>query len=169
VIGVVSPDGTSAVRSRIYDDVDSGESRPDLVEVYRGKPKGLALNVLLMEHDEDEPDKYKAAMAGAVSAAFTGVTALMTLIPVAGPVLAGVAAPLLGAVAPKVSQALNDALDLQDDKIGEATLAVSAKEMVVLAARTGNSWERGVGFKLVTPLLSGGGASYKVYFGIVPA
>lgn len=83
--------------------------------------------------------------------------------------LSSVAGPLLAAVAPTVGEELNNLLDMKDDKVGEATLAVSAKEMVVLAARTVNSWELGVGFKLVTPLISGAGASYKVYFGIVPA
>ncbi|MEJ7595481.1 MAG: hypothetical protein WKF77_28530 [Planctomycetaceae bacterium] len=56
-----------------------------------------------------------------------------------------------------------------DDRIGETTLAISAKQMVVLAARTPNSEIKGIGFKLETPFLSGGGASYKVYFGLVPA
>ncbi|MEJ7595482.1 MAG: hypothetical protein WKF77_28535 [Planctomycetaceae bacterium] len=59
VLGVVAPTGSSATRSKIYEDVDGGESRPDLLEVYRGKPGGLAFSVLLMEHDEDDPDKYK--------------------------------------------------------------------------------------------------------------
>jgi hypothetical protein len=169
VIGVVSPTGPSSIRSRLYDGVDGGESRPDLLEVYRGKPRGLTLSVLLMEHDEEDPDKYKAAMQSAVGAAFTGVTALVAIIPVVGPVIATVAGPLLSAVTPTIATALNRALDLGDDKIGSATLALSAKQMVVLAARTGNSEEKNIGFKLVTPLLTGDGASYKVYFGLVPA
>jgi hypothetical protein len=169
VIGVTSPDGSASFRSRIYDDVDSGESRPDLMEVYRGKPKGLALSVLLMEHDDDDPDKYKAAMQVGVGAAATGVTALIAMIPVAGPVLATGAGALLATVVPKVSQSLSDLLDLQDDKLGQTTLAVSAKQMVVLAARTVNSTTGGVGFKLQTAELTGGGSRYKVYFGVVPA
>jgi hypothetical protein len=169
VIGVVSPTGSSAARSWIYDDVDGGESRPDLLEVYRGKPHGMALSVLLMEHDDGDPDKYKAAMQSAVGAAFTGITALIALIPVVGPIISTVAAPLLSVVAPAVGTELNRLLDTDDDKIGEATIALTAKQMVVLAARTANSVERAVGFKVVTPLLNGLGASYKVYFGIVPA
>jgi hypothetical protein len=168
-LGVISPTGTSATRSQVYEDVDSGESRPDLIELYRGKPAGHALSVLLMEHDEDDPDKYKAAMQSAVGAAFTGVTALLAVVPILGPVLAGVAAPLFAAVTPTVGAELNRLLDMGDDKIGEATLAVSARQMVLLAARTPNSNFKNIGFKLETPLMSGDGASYKAYFGLVPA
>jgi hypothetical protein len=169
VMGMNNPTGNWAIRSQVYEDVDGGESRPDLLEIYRGKPSGLALSVLLMEHDEDDPDKYKAAMQSAVGAAAAGVTTLIALIPAVGPVIAAGVGPLLAAVTPTVGAELNRLLDLGDDRIGETTLAVSPKEMVVLAARIGNSEERGVGFKLVTPLLSGHGASYKVYFGLVPA
>lgn len=62
VIGVNSPAGQANARTQIYEDVDSGSTRPDLVELYRGKPDGVALTVLLMEHDEGDPEKYKALM-----------------------------------------------------------------------------------------------------------
>ena len=169
ILGVISPAGTLATRTRVYEDVDDGESRPDLLEIYRGKPRGLTISTLLMEHDSDNPDEYKAAMKSAVAIAFKGIEFAIELIPVAGPVISTIAAPLLAAVAPAVSDELHKALDLGDDKIGEVTLALSAKQMVVLAARTGNSVERGVGFKISTPLLSAHGADYKVYFGVVPA
>jgi hypothetical protein len=48
-------------------------------------------------------------------------------------------------------------------------VALSSKQMVVLAARTENSTFRGVGFKAETPLFDAEGASYKAYFGLVPA
>jgi hypothetical protein len=41
--------------------------------------------------------------------------------------------------------------------------------MVLLAARTNNSTFKGIGFKAETPLIAGDGASYKIYFGIIPA
>jgi hypothetical protein len=168
-MGLINPEQTWTVRSKVYEDVDGGESRPDLIEIYRGKPRGLTISVLLMENDDDNPDRYKSAMQGAVGAAFSGATALVALIPVAGPFIASAVGPLFAAVAPKVGEELNRLLDLGDDKLGEATIAVTPKQMIVLAARTANSVERNVGFKLVTPLLSAEGASYKVYFGLVPA
>ncbi|PSN14865.1 hypothetical protein C7293_09780 [filamentous cyanobacterium CCT1] len=169
VMGLNSPTGAWAIRSRVYGGVDAGESRPDLIEIYRGKPNGLAISVLLMENDEGNPDKYKEAMQAAVGAAFTGVTALVAIIPVVGAVIAAVVGPLLAAVTPIVGTELNRLLGTGDDRIGYETLPITPKQMVVLAARTGNSEEKGIGFKLVTRLLSGDGASYKVYFGLVPA
>jgi hypothetical protein len=169
VMGVVSPAGSSANRSQIYEDVDGGESRPDLLEIYRGKPGGMTISVMLMEHDDDDPDRYKGAMQTAVAAGFTGATVLVTLIPAVGPVLAAVAAPLFGVVAPIVANELHGLFDLGDDRIGDATLALSAKQMVLLATRTPNSNFDNIGFKLETPMLSGDGASYKAYFGLVPA
>lgn len=169
VFGVISPTGTSTTRTQVYNDVDSGESRPDLLQIYRGKPRGLTISTLLMEHDSDNPDAYKAAMNSAVTVAFKGIEFLIEMIPVAGPIISTVAAPLLAAVAPGVAKELHAALNLGDDKIGVATIALSAKQMIVLAARTANSVERGVGFKVATPLLSAHGADYKVYFGVVPA
>lgn len=169
VIGLNSPTKVETIRSQVYNGVDAGENRPDLIEIYRGKPYGLAISVLLMENDEGNPDKYKEAMQAAVDAAFTGVTALTVLIPGAGAVIASVVGPLLAAVAPTVGEALNDMLGTGDDRIGNTTLPITPKQMVILATRTGNFEERGVGFNLVTPLLSGDGASYKVYFKVVPA
>lgn len=169
VLGVAFPNGTVVKRSRVYDDVDSGESRPDLLEIYRGKPRGLTISTLLMEHDEANPDKYKSAMESAVALGFKGLTTLIEFIPGVGPIISAVADPILAAVAPGVSKELHKALNLGDDRIGAVTLALTAKQMIVLAARTTNSVERGVGFKVATPLLSAHGADYKVYFGIVPA
>ncbi len=169
VLGVISPAGTSVTRTRVYNDVDSGESRPDLLQIYRGKPHGLTITTLLMEHDEADPDRYKSAMQSAVALGFKGVTKLIEFIPVAGPIISAVADPILAAVAPGVSKELHKALNLGDDRIGAVTLALTAKQMIVLAARTTNSVERGVGFKVATPLLSAHGANYKVYFGVVPA
>lgn len=161
--------GSASFRSAIYTNVDGGESRPDLIEIYRGKPYGINISVLLMKHDEGDPDRYKGAMETAVGAAAAGIAVGIGAIPVVGPGLAPIAALFLMAGVPVVAEELNNLVHLGDDRIGEATLNVTAKHMVVLAARTNNSTERGIDFKLVSPLLSGDGASYKVYFGLVPA
>jgi len=70
---------------------------------------------------------------------------------------------------PDLADAINDALDTGDDKIGSANVVLTGRQMVLLAARTQNSNHYGIGFKAETPLISGGGASYKAYFGLVPA
>jgi hypothetical protein len=168
ILGVVSPTGTLVARSQVYEDVDGGESRPDLIEIYRGKPFGINISVLLMEHDFGDPNKYKETMHEATKAAAAGITAGIAAIPIAGPFLAMAAAPLLAEAVPVVAEELNRLLHTQDDRLGEVTLNVTAKQMVVLAARTTNSVEKGVGFKLETPLFSHDGATYKVYFGLVP-
>jgi len=169
VMGIITPTGTSTSRTEIMEDVDGGESRPGLIELYRGKPRGMTINVLLMEHDDDDPDKYKAAMTSAVGAVAGGIAALTVLIPIVGPFLAAPIGTLLGTITPDVGKFLNELLDTQDDVIGQTTIALTPKMMVILAARTPNSTDRGVGFKASTDLISGLGASYKVYFGLVPA
>jgi hypothetical protein len=169
VLGTVSPFGPTSTRSQVYSDVDGGESRLDLIEIYRGKPYGLAISAMLMEHDEADPDKYKAAMGASVGAAAAGITAAVGLIPGPGPFIAMAVGPALSAVAPAVTEELNRALDMGDDKLGAFTTTLNPKQMVVLATRTQNSNERGVGFKVATPIISGDGASYKVYYGLVPA
>ena len=71
--------------------------------------------------------------------------------------------------APALTNELNKLLDTQDDQLGVFTHTITAKEMVVLAARVANSTEKEIGFKIASPLISSQGASYKVYFGLVPA
>src|SRR4051812_45496775 len=49
-LGVVAPGASlDTTRSQIYQDVDSGDSRPDLIELYRGKPYGIAIPMVLAE------------------------------------------------------------------------------------------------------------------------
>lgn len=170
VLGMVGPNGSWAAHSRIYDDVDSGESQPDLLEIYRGKPGGLAIDVLLMEHDSENPDKYKSEMQDAAAAGFKVLgTAALSAIPIIGPVIALPGSLLLSKVGAAVGKEIHRLLHLENDTLGRATLAISAKQMVVLAARTPNSTFNGIGFKLETPNISGDGATYRVYFGLVPA
>lgn len=81
-LGVVTPSVMPPpVRSQIYSDVDARDSRPDLIELYRGQPEGITISVLLMEHDEGDPDKYKAAVTAAVASASTAVTAAIAAAP----------------------------------------------------------------------------------------
>lgn len=169
IFALASPDGTWTARTRVYDDVDGGEARPDLSELYRGKAGGLVIDTRVMEHDEGNPDVYLDEVKKAVGLASTGVTALVALIPVFGPILSAGVGAGLAAAQPKIAGAVNKALDLGDDTLGTGAVTITPRAMVLLAARTGNTTFKGVGYKLESPLISGDGASYKVYFGVVPA
>lgn len=169
LLGVVAPTAAVTTRSQIYDDVDAGESRPDWLELYRGKPQGISISTVLMEHDLADPEKYKSTVSAVVRTASAGLGVALVAVPVIGAPLAVVATPLLAAVGPDIAEAVNDLFDFGDDTLGHETLLLSAKQMILLAARTQNTWTQGVGFKAETPLFDSDGATYKAYFAFNPA
>jgi hypothetical protein len=169
IISISTPKTAATFTTQIYQGVDAGESRPDLMEIYRGRPYGINLGTVLMENDFGDPNKYKEEVQKVVMGVHTAGTLALGLIPVVGPFVAAVAGPALGSLMPSIGGAINDLFDWGDDRIGGFTLTVSAKQMVLLAARTGNTVFDGIGYKLESGLIAGSGASYKVYFGIVPA
>lgn len=169
IASIATPETAATFRSQIYSDVDAGESRPDLLEIYRGKPYGITISTVVMENDFGDPDRYKKQVQDVVMGVHTAGTIALGLIPIVGPAIAAVAGPSLGALMPSIGGALSDAFDWGDDRVGSANFTLSAKQMVLLAARTPNSTFKGIGYKAESPLLSGQGASYKAYYGIVPA
>lgn len=169
LMSVASPTEVITHRSRVYEDVDGREARPDLIEIYRGKPYGVVIGTVVMESDFGDPNRYREQVQQTVMAVHSAGTTALKAIPKVGPILAAVAGPMLGALMPALGGAINDAFNWGDDRIGSANVTISAKAMVMLAARTKNSEYKGIGFKVETPLIAGSGASYKAYFGIVPA
>ncbi len=171
IMSVSTPKFADTLRTRIYEDedVDDGDSVPDLLEIYRGRAYGINISSVLMEHDYGDPDKYKKQIHDVVMGVHAVGTGALGLIPLVGPVAAAIAGPVLGTLMPSISGAINDLFDWDDNRVGASTLTLSAKQMVVLAARTENSTFDGIGFKAQSDLISGLGGSYKVYFGIVPA
>lgn len=169
IISVSTPKMADTKRSQIYSGVDAGEARPDLLELYRGRPYGINLGSVVMENDFGDPDAYKKQVQDVVMGVHTAGTIALGLIPVVGPIIAAIAGPALGSLMPSIGGAISDAFDWGDDRIGSGTTTLSARQMVLLAARTPNSEFKGIGFKAESPLISGLGASYKVYFGLVPA
>src|SRR6185295_13052866 len=143
------------VRSQIYENVDSGDSRPDLIEVYRGKPYGINISTVVMEYDFGDPDKYKREVQDVVMGVHTAGTLALGLIPIVGPIIAAIAGPSLGALMPSIGGAISDLFDWGDDRIGSSTVTLSAREMVLLAARTANSNQYDIGYKTQSPLISG--------------
>jgi hypothetical protein len=168
IVGVTTPQVDATVRSKVYQGIDAGNSCPDLVEVYRGRPFGINITSVVMEHDFGDPDKYKEEVQVVVKAAHEGGKKALGAIPFVGHELAE-AAEHLDQYVPKVGAAVSNWLDWGDDQIGSSTLSVSPRELVLLAARGANKEFDGIGFKLESNLISGQGASYKCYYGVVPA
>ncbi len=122
-----------------------------------------------MEHDEGDPNKYREEVQNVVMKVHEAGTLALGLIPVAGIAIAAVVGPALGQLMPKIGDAINNLFNWGDDRIGSEVNTLSARQMVLLATRTNNSTFKNIGFKFETPLISGSGASYKAYYGIVPA
>jgi hypothetical protein len=169
IISVTTPEIASTVRTQVYSGVDAGEARSDVFEIYRGKPYGMNIGVVMMENDFGDPNRYKDEVQTVVMGVHTAGTLALGLIPVVGPVIAAVAGPSLGALMPHIGGALNDAFDWGDDRIGGATDTISAKRQILLASRTGASTFKGIQYKYECPLITGLGASYKAYFNVIPA
>lgn len=169
LFGVVSPFSGAGFRSQTYSSVDSDTSRPDLMELYRGKPNGLIIEVTLMENDHGDPEKFRKEIQTAMTAAHSVGTAALGLIPVVGGAIAAVVGPLIQKFIPDVAKALNSFLGLGDDKIGSERIVLTGKDLILLARRTNNSNYKNVGYKFSTNNLRGHNANYKIYFGLVPA
>lgn len=169
IISVSTPRIVDTRTTRVYSDVDGGESRPDLFEIYRGRPYGINVASVVMENDFGDPNKYRKQVQDVVSGVHAAGTVALGLIPVVGPVVAAIAGPALGTLMPAIGGSLNDLFDWGDDRIGSGTATLSARQMVLLAARTDNRWFNGIGYKFESPLVSGQGASYKAYYGVAPA
>jgi len=169
LMGVVSPFSGAAFRSQTYSSVDSDTSRPDLIEIYRGKPNGLILEITLMENDHGDPEKFRKEIQAAMTAAHGLGTAALGLIPVVGGAIAAVVGPLIQKFIPEVAKAVNNLFGFGDDKIGSERIVLTGKDLILLARRTNNSNYKNVGYKFSTNNLRGHNANYKVYFGIVPA
>lgn len=168
ILAMSTPTGAWSTTTRTYDDVDAGEARPDLIELYRGRPYGLNIGIVLMESDFGDPNKYREDVQKVVDKVHAAGTVALGAIPVVGPAIAAVAGPLLGKLMPALGGAINDLFDWGDDRVGSANVTLTARELVLLATRTSNSTFKGIGFKRESDLISGDGASYKAYFGVVP-
>ena len=169
-MGVFTPTGNNAVSTRVYEGVNANHSQPDLIELWQGRAYGMELNIRLLEHDHGDVSEDRKKMMDAFRKAHEeGVKALGTLPYGIGPIAALAAEALLGKVVPELGGHFFDLFDLGDDTIGKATIRINAKDMVLTAARGTNSEFHGIGYRIESPLLSGDGASYKVYFGLVPA
>lgn len=169
IFGVSAPTNVvTTVRTRVYDDVDGGESRSENppLQLYRGVPYGLAIGTVLMENDFGDPDKYKAEVQKAVDSAHQAGVAALGFIPVVGPAVAAIAGPVLGKLMPALGSFINKLFDWGDDRVGSAVLTLTGRDLVLLATRGKTDSNFGFPYRAQTPLISGGGASYKAFFDV---
>lgn len=154
------------IRTIIYEDVDGGETREQQrIELHRGLPIHLPVVSVVMEHDLEDPDKYKESIRVGVEKASEAVGKGMHAIPYVGPYLGPLAEALLKAIGPDIAEGLNEAFDFGDDHIGTGTFTITTKQMVMLSRAPKNN-HKGIIWDLDSPLISGDGASYKIYVAI---
>jgi hypothetical protein len=163
------PAPASVVRTKIYEDVDSRDSRVDSIELYRGLPYGVLLDVVMMEHDVGDPSREHALVKKGADKAAEKLAELSVNIPVVGPGVAVGLALLWEGVGGDVVDFLNDSLGFEDDKLDTKRMVISAKQMVTLARASRQNFRGSdIVWQIETPILSGDGGSYKAYFVIEP-
>ncbi|MBP1823009.1 hypothetical protein [Mycobacterium sp. OAE908] len=167
-IGVAAPNSSGEVatfQSQVYGGVDDHEGRRDTIELYRGSPTNVLLDVTVREHDLDDPNKYRAAVQSSLEAAANAAGAVLKAIPLVGTVLSAIGTPILGALADAASDPIYEALDLGDDLIGRDQIVITAKQSILLAAQSVDHTAFGVPMKFESKTLTGDGSTYKVAFG----
>lgn len=169
ILGVVAPSFTlPSVKGTTWGNTDGGDSRPESFELYRGEPEGIDISVVLMEQDYGDPNKYKNIVADAVEAGSTALAGAAAAAPYVGPFLAVAVKWGLGEAKEIIVNFLNKLLSTDDDVLGKTVVHISAKQMILLAARTAPSDHWGIIWKTETPLMSAQGGSWKVYFTLDP-
>lgn len=154
-----------SVRTKIYEEVDGGKTRTDDIELYRGLPYGLALEVVLMEHDKGDPKKYLEEVKSAVTQAGNGLALAAAAIPGVGVGVAAVVKVVFEKWGPDIAEEVNDLLGTEDDLIEQFTWNITPKQ-IVTATQVDPQNFRGIDFHLESRVLSDGNASYKIYLTI---
>jgi hypothetical protein len=84
-------------------------------------------------------------------------------------IIAMVVDAILGKLVPELGVTMFDALGLSDDRMSGCRVALTAREMVVMAARGTDSNFQGIDYRFESPMVTGLGAEYTLYFSLVPA
>jgi hypothetical protein len=173
-VGVVGPDNTKGTfRSRIYEDMNSGNGVFDVIEIYRGRPSGLGISVLLQEHSGGDTEASRKLIADAVEKGGPLLTSAATAIPLVGPVLGPLSTAAFQLFKRDIVEALNSfieqTLGFADRPLGSDLITLTPKQMVVLATRPeGHAQFNSIPWKFETQLLERQDAAYKMYFNIFP-
>ncbi|WP_114789836.1 hypothetical protein U0035_10950 [Niabella yanshanensis] len=167
-IGITTPFETKSFTTREYSSVDSNTSRPDYLELYRGKPNGIGLSIILMERDHGNPEEARKRVQTVVQKMHETGTLALGFIPVIGVGIAAIAGPLIQKLVPGTAQLISDFLGFADDQIGTQQITLTAKDLLLLATRTADSTYKSISFRLSTNNLRGENANYKLYFTVLP-
>jgi hypothetical protein len=171
-IGVAGPEGAvGTFRSQIHHEVDDGEGRFEVIELYNGKPRGLVITTVLQEHSGGDTEKSRTVMKEAVEKGGTALAGAATAIPGVGFVLGPLAMIGFQAIKGEITDLLNEfvenALGFADRPLGTDIVELTPKQMVMLATRPEGHAQFGpIPWRFETRLLERFGASYKVYFNI---
>jgi hypothetical protein len=168
LFGVTTPQGATAPRTRIFENVSAGTHIAESIDLYRGPPVGIGLSVVMMEHNVGDPERYRLVVERIVDEARPRISAALTQVPVIGLVL-GVAAEItMTALKGDIVDALGRLVGLEDDQLGLQSLHLPPKRMVELACRVGLQADQGVPFRLHSEMFTGLGSSYRVAFDLAP-
>ena len=180
-LGVAVPGGQKQVfQTKIYgegpgeDGVDSNEGYFDVIELYRGTPRGLILSSLLQEHSGGDTKASREVIAEAVEKGGQALATAATLIPVVGPVLGPAASVALKLFKQDIIDALNSfvesTLGYADRPLGSDVQVLTAKQLIVIATRPEGHKQFGpIPWRFETPPMTRFGATYKLYFNVFPA
>lgn len=171
LLSVIAPKKDVATfRSQTYEGVDDRTVRADRVELYRGPAYGLTIGVVGMEHDFGSPEGNRKAIEQIVMTNHEVGKFLLQFIPLVGPIISKIAGPALDGVMPRLASGIAALLDLQDDLIGNDTIALSTRRLVTLATR-GSVYkaEKVLPYKFESAMMAAGGARYKALFTVDPA
>jgi hypothetical protein len=156
----------NTLQTQIYENVDSGESRGDLIEIYRGLPLGAAISITLAEHDEGDPNKYRDNVERAVDRSADKILEGLANVPVVGVALNVLGEILFVLALPALTDFINDLLGTEDDTVGTVGIALTPNDMMSLSTAERQNFH-GIQAHLESLLISGDGASYKAYFDVV--
>jgi hypothetical protein len=175
--GVVGPDNVHGmIQTRVYTAIVAGSGVFDVIDLYRGKPRGLAISSLLQEHsgDKDQLNLSRKATQDAVDSAGPLIEKAASAVPYVGRVLG----PLSGAAWEFFKKDIVDALNsfveqtlgFADRPLGSDLITLTPQQLVLLATRPeGHEMFGDIPWRFETQLLARQGASYKLYFNIFPA
>jgi len=173
-LGIKGPDLQQTFDARFYQDVDSGDTRFDVLDLYRGKPRELMVTAVLNEHSGGNPQGVRQLIEDAYDKGTPYVADAITQIPYVGPVLGPAAR--VGFIAAKgdVLDAVNSFIDVTlgggDRPLGSDVIALTTKDLILIATRPeGNAYKYEIPWRFSTQPLERQGAKYWLYFNVFPA